>query len=100
VTNDKYAKRIFHIVFVTSRGGVNRIRIVKRLLESPLNTNQLAKELGLDFKAVQHHVKVLVKNNILASVGEKYNVAFFPSTFLDENMNAFEEIVSKLEQGK
>jgi len=100
MTDEKYAKRIFHIVFVTSRGGVNRIRIVKRLLESPLNTNQLAKELDLDFKAIQHHVKVLVKNNILSSVGEKYNVAFFPSTFLDENMNAFEEIVSKLEQGK
>lgn len=96
VSSDKYAKRIFHIVFITSRGGTNRIRIVKLLLDAPLNTNQIAKELDLNFKAVQHHIKVLVKNNILTSVGEKYNVAFFPSTFLDENMEAFEEIVSKL----
>ena len=100
MSSDKYAQRIFHIVFIGSRGGINRIRIVKRLLDSPLNTNQLSKELELDFKAIQHHVKILIKNNILTSVGEKYNVAFFPSTFLDENMEAFDEIVSKLEQGK
>ena len=54
--------------------------------------------MGLDYKAIQHHVRVLEKNNMITKVGEKYGITFFISTFLKVNMEAFEEIVRKLDK--
>jgi len=79
---------------------LNRLRIVKTIREKPLNANQLAKDLGLDYKAIQHHVNVLEKNNIITKIGEKYGITYFVSTFLEVNMESFEEIVTKLEKSK
>ena len=100
MANDPYAKRLLWFVFAGSRGGLNRLRLVSVLKNTPLNTNQLAKELGLDYKAIQHHVQVLEKNNIVTKVGEKYNVTYFISNFLEVNMESFDEIAGKLEKSK
>jgi len=100
MTNDPDAKRLLWFVFAGSRGGLNRLRIISSLKEKPLNTNQLAKELELDYKAIQHHIKVLEKNNLITKIGEKYGVTFFISTFLEVNMETFEEIATKLDKSK
>ncbi len=100
MANDPYAKRLLWFVFAGSRGGLNRLRLVLALKEKPLNTNQLAKELGLDYKAIQHHIGVLEKNNIITRLGEKYNVTFFISNFVEVNMDSFNEIAEKLEKSK
>ena len=83
-----------------ARGGLNRLKIISKLRENPFNTNQLAKEMGLDYKAIQHHIRVLEKNNMITKVGEKYNVTYFISTYLEVNMEAFEEIEGKLDKSK
>lgn len=98
--NDPYVKRLLWFVFAGSRGGLNRLRIIKAIRERPLNTNQLANELGLDYKAIQHHMNVLEKNNLVAKEGEKYAVTYFISTFLEVNMESFDEITSKLDKSK
>lgn len=98
MANDPYAKRLLWFVFAGSRGGLNRLRLVSVLKNTPLNANQLAKELGLDYKAIQHHVRVLEKNNIVTKVGEKYNVTYFVSNFLEANVESFDEIAAKLEK--
>ena len=54
MANDPDAKRLLWFVFAASRGGLNRLKIISKLKENPLNINQLAKELGLDYKAIQH----------------------------------------------
>lgn len=100
MTNDPDAKRLIWFVFVASRGGLNRLKIISKLKENPLNTNQLAKELSLDYKAIQHHIKVLEKNNMITKVGEKYGVTYFISTFLEVNMKTFEKIERKLDKSK
>jgi len=100
MANDPYAKRLLWFVFAGSRGGLNRLRLVLAIKEKPLNANQLAKELGLDYKAIQHHIGVLEKNNIITRLGEKYNVTFFISNFLEVNMDSFNEITEKLEKSK
>jgi predicted transcriptional regulator len=61
---------------------LNRLKIISKLKENPLNTNQLAKEMGLDYKAIQHHVRVLEKNNMITKVGEKYGIHFSFPPFL------------------
>ncbi len=100
MANDPDAKRLLWFVFAGSRGGLNRLKIISKLKESPFNTNQLAKEMGLDYKAIQHHIRVLEKNNMITKVGEKYNVTYFISTYLEVNMEAFEEIAGKLDKSK
>ncbi len=97
---DPYAKRLLWFVFMGSKGGMNRIRLISAIRRCPLNANQLAKELGLDYKAIQHHIGVLEKNNLITRVGEKYGATYFVSTFLEVNMESFDEIVTKLEKSK
>ena len=100
MTSDPDSKRLLWFVFAGSRGGLNRLRIISILKKTPLNTNQLAKELDLDYKAIQHHIKVLEKNNMVTKVGEKYSIMYFISTFLEVNMETFEEIERKLDKSK
>ena len=100
MANDPDAKRLLWFVFAGSRGGLNRLKIISKLRDNPFNTNQLAKEMGLDYKAIQHHIRVLEKNNMITKIGEKYNVTFFISTYLEVNMEAFEEIEGKLDKSK
>ena len=97
---DPYAKRLLWFVFMGSKGGMNRMRLISIIRQRPLNANQLAKELGLDYKAIQHHIGVLEKNNLITRVGEKYGTTYFLSTFLEVNIEAFDEIVTKLEKSK
>ena len=70
------------MVFAGSKGGGNRIRIVGMLTEQPRNINQLSESLNLDYKAVQHHMSVLEKNNLVTKMGEKYGVTYFISNYL------------------
>ena len=100
MANDPHARRLLWFVFAGSRGGLNRLRIISILKEKPHNTNQLANELGLDYKAIQHHINVLKKNNLIIKEGEKYGIIFFISTFLEVNMETFDEIAKKLEKSK
>jgi DNA-binding MarR family transcriptional regulator len=93
---DPSAKRLFWYLFAGSRGGDTRIRIITLLKQRPHNTNQLAGALGLDYKAIQHHINVLEKNNLITRQGEKYAVLFFISPYLEVNNDAFEEICTKI----
>jgi DNA-binding transcriptional ArsR family regulator len=89
---DREAKRLLWYLFAGSRGGENRIRIIDLIKEQPHNINQLAEALGVDYKAVQHHIGVLEKNNMVTKVGEKYGVLYFISNYLEANIGAFNEI--------
>ena len=100
MAGDPYVKRLLWFVFAGSKGGLNRMRLISTIRKTPLNANQLAKELGLDYKAIQHHIGVLEKNNLITRVGDKYGAIFFISTFLEVNLETFDEIVTKLEKSK
>jgi DNA-binding transcriptional ArsR family regulator len=93
---DPDAKRLLWFLFAGSRGGDNRIKIIDLLKERPYNINQLSQSLGLDYKAVQHHISVLLKNNIITKTGEKYGILYFISNYLEVNIDAFNEIRSKI----
>src|SRR3712207_2059058 len=95
---DREAKRLLWYLFAGSRGGENRIKIIDLIKEQPHNINQLAEALGVDYKAVQHHIGVLEKNNIVTKVGEKYGVIYFISNYLEANIQAFNEIEAAIEK--
>jgi hypothetical protein len=60
----------------------------------------MAEALNLDYKAVQHHVDVLQKNNLVSRMGEKYGIMYFVSNYLESNMDSFKEIVNKINKSK
>lgn len=95
---DRDARRLLMYVFTGTRGGHTRLRIISLLSERPLNTNQLASEMGLDYKAIQHHMQVLEKNNLVTKVGEKYGAVFCLSNYLEANILALDDVATKLER--
>ena len=72
------------------------MKIIDLLKDRPYNINQLSEALGLDYKAIQHHILVLQKNNMVTKMGEKYGVLYFISNYLEANIEAFNEIKSKI----
>lgn len=95
---DPDARRLLWFLFAGSRGGENRIRIINLLKEQPYNMNQLAEMMGLDYKAIQHHIRVLEKNNMVTKTGEKYGVLYFISNYLEYNIEAFDEVKAAIEK--
>ena len=95
---DRHTRKLLMYLFTGTKGGYTRMRIIMLLTEKPLNTHQLSKELGLDYKAIQHHMKVLEKNNLVTKVGEKYGAIFHLSNFLEINIRALDEAIDKLER--
>lgn len=54
-------------LFLGTRGGRTRFAIARTLSVEPLNTNQLAHRLLLDYKTVQHHLRLLESYDIVVS---------------------------------
>jgi len=95
---DKHTRKLLEYLFAGTKGGYTRLRVIMLLLERPFNTHQLAKELGLDYKAVQHHMKVLQKNNMVTKIGERYGAIFHLSNLLEFNIGALDEVIDKLDR--
>ncbi len=89
-------KKLFWLLFAGSRGSDTRIRIMSVLRNRPRNKNQLAKELGIDYKNIQHHIKILEKNNLVKKIGNPYGVTYCVSALFENNEIVFDEIVDRL----
>ena len=87
-------KRLFLFLFAQSRGARNRVRIMSLLRFRSRNCNQLSTELVLDYKLVQHHLKILQKNNLVRNIGNNYDNSYFPSTYFEKNQSIFDEIIN------
>jgi DNA-binding transcriptional ArsR family regulator len=98
--SDPTARRLLWYLFAGSKGGENRIKIINLLQDTPLNINRMAEVLDLDYRAVQHHVDVLEKNNLVSRMGEKYGIMYFVSNYLESNMDTFKEIITKINKSK
>jgi len=93
-------KKILWWLLAATAGGINRGKILEVLEEKPMNANELAKELGLDYKTVRHHLKILEKNSLITSMGEGYAKMYFISELLEQNIKHFHEIWDKIGKNK
>ncbi|MEM2342003.1 MAG: winged helix-turn-helix domain-containing protein [Candidatus Bathyarchaeia archaeon] len=91
----KQLKYVLNWLIAGTRGGATRARIIVALKNMPMNANQLANYLGVDYRTIKHHLEILEKNKIITSAGEKYGVTYFLTTIMEENYNIFEEIWEK-----
>jgi len=95
---DRQTRKLLMYLFTSTRGGFTRLKIIMLLLKQPFNTHQLSLELDLDYKAIQHHMRVLEKNNMVTKIGEKYGAIFHLSNFLEVNILALDEAIEKLDR--
>ncbi len=77
------------------------MEILKILQNRPMNANQLAEALGVDYKTVQHHVRVLEENGLVApSEKGAYGAVLFLTPKMEEALPILEEIWSKIGRTK
>ena len=94
--DDPELRRILWFLLGGKRGGENRARIIRCIRARPSNINQLATELQLQYKAVQHHIRILVSSSLVVSSGEKYGTVYMPSPWFESHFDVFEQICAKL----
>ena len=100
LSQDRAYRQLIWYLFAGSRGGITRSKIVNLLKNTPCNANKISEALGIDYKTVQHHLKVLKENNIVRADVEGYAAEQQLSAYFAANFSIFEEIWTKLEAGE
>lgn len=88
-------RRVLWWLIGGTRGGKNRLRIVRTLDETPMNANQLSKALDLDYKTTQHHLELLTENNVLMTMGDTYGKTYFLTDQMEANLDVLAEVAQK-----
>jgi DNA-binding transcriptional ArsR family regulator len=94
--NDPELRRLLWFLLGGKRGGENRARIIQCVRVRPRNLNQLANELGLQYKAVQHHVKILQSSLLVVPSGEGYGTLYMLHPWFKHHIEIFDEVCAKL----
>jgi predicted transcriptional regulator len=85
-------KRLLMFLIAGSRGGPSRADIINLLRKKRLNTNEIAKELELDYKTITHHLRVLEKNNLVKQSSDYGSIVTLTPLFR-ENIKVFDGIM-------
>ncbi len=91
---EKHMRKLLQYLTSGTRGGYVRVQIINILMEKPCNTNYIARKLNLDYKTVQHHLRVLSKNNIVTGTGTAVakNIHEYRISTFVQSMNVFRDI--------
>ncbi|MXR20540.1 ArsR/SmtB family transcription factor [Halobacterium bonnevillei] len=84
-------------VLTGTRGGPNRVRLLRAVADRPRNANQLAEDLDLDYKTVRHHLDVLVDNDIVEASGDDYGAVYLPTEMARDHWDTVEEIIQEVD---
>ena len=86
-------KNLVWYLLVGTRGGETRAKILLAINKRPMNANQLAAYLKLDYKTIQHHLRILTDNNMLSTINKgRYGAAYFISEDMKALWNEFKDI--------
>lgn len=88
-------RRVLWWLIGGSRGGRNRLRIVRTLDDTPMNTHQLSQALDLDYKTVKHHLELLTENNVLMTMGDGYGETYFLTDAMEQHIDVLDEVAAK-----
>jgi len=86
-------KYLFHYLLAGTRGGATRTDILRLISKTPMNTNKIAEKLKLDYKTVQHHLKVLEENGVISTIKKgSYGALYHLSPEAEANIETLKEI--------
>ncbi len=84
---DPFFKQLLVYLFAGSRGAEARVRIVFALKEKPSNINELAKLLGVYYKAIQYQIGVLYKNKLVETPQRgSYGAVYFLTPIMERHL--------------
>jgi DNA-binding transcriptional ArsR family regulator len=82
-------------LFVGTRGGPNRMRLVRALSERPRNANQLSECLDVDYNTVRHHLDMLLEHDVVETGDADYGTLYFLTDRFERHRDTFEEIAAE-----
>ena len=83
-------------LFAGSRGGVNRVRIVRELAERPRNANKLAEALAVDYSTITHHLDMLEEHDVVEPSDHEYGKLYFLTDRFERHEETFERIADEV----
>ena len=98
IKEDPYMKELFTSIFTGMSGRYTRMRIICAITEEPMNALELSKKLELDYKTIQHNIKVLESNTLIVREGEGYGDLFFPSDLISSNLPTLYKVIRRVEK--
>ncbi len=82
-------------LFGSSAGARTRGRVLAALKDEPRNAQQIARELGVDYTTVRHHLRVLSENRLIESSGARYGQVYSVAPHIEARWAEFESIVAR-----
>lgn len=99
--DERSVRNILRHLIGETRGGFRRAEIIRELQTRPSNTNQLAKRLGVDYKTIQRHLRILEENQLTAPSGKKdYGTKYRLTTKMEEALPILDEIWNRISLNK
>jgi len=95
-TTQPMEKALWYL-FAGSRGGTNRVRIVRELGERPRNANELADELAVDYNTITHHLDMLKEHNVVEPSDHDYGKLYFLTDQFERHEETFEQIAEQVD---
>ena len=80
-----------------TRGGPNRVRLIRAIEDRPRNANQLAEYVGLDYNTVRHHLDMLLDHDVVERSGEEYGALYFLTDRFERHRETFEGITDRMD---
>jgi len=94
---EKHLRRLLWYLLGGTRGGPNRAEIIKTLQNRPCNANQLAETLRVDYKTIQHHIRILEENGLVSLANKgSYGAVLFLTSTMEEAIPILDEIWGRI----
>jgi len=93
-------ERILWWLFASSAGAATRTRVLLAIRGEPRNARRLTEALGLDYTTVRHHLRVLLKNRLVVTAGERYGQVYFLSPMMESHWGDLERILERTALGR
>ncbi len=93
-------ERILWWLFAGSAGADTRSRVLRAIREQPRNAQQLSQALDLDYTTVRHHLRVMEKNGLVTTTGDRYGKLYFLSNSMESHWDIFETILTRTQRPK
>lgn len=94
MSHEKLVRRTLMMQIAGTRGGPARLKILQLLIDKPLNTNEIAKRLSIDYKTAEYHVRTLEKSGFLSSSAKPYDSKHDISPLLRAYPSIMNELVN------
>lgn len=88
-------ERILWWLFAGSAGADTRRRVLRAIRQEPRNAQQLAEALEVDYTTVRHHLRVMEKNGLVTTTGDRYGKLYFLSNAMESHWATFEAIAAR-----